>query len=330
MSERNTVLRSLHDVGLAARFRGALMGAVGLKGAVKGQGSTWEAGARAGGAAARRSLQPPRGPLRELRRPLRGQLGQGRPARAAALRRTRHPAVQAAQLRQRGRGDPVRPHRRDRPLLGLLTWAPVSRATWSYGRELAHCRAETAAASLAVALVGRRPGDSQATRHSPPRRGRAAAPLRQPHRQRTTRRTDGRAAERVGRAGPAAGLRRPRRGRPGEPARPGPADQHSPPAAAPPAPDGLPAGTTTPRPGSAGTARHAQSPVRRAGRGPGGRQGRQPGRVPRIRLRPAGTGRSPPHSRTEGLRRISGRTWLSTGRRHGQRAGDRSPNSLGM
>ncbi|GGZ99865.1 hypothetical protein GCM10010371_68950 [Streptomyces subrutilus] len=39
---------------------------------------------------------------------------------------------------------------------------------------------------------------------------------------------------------------------------------------------------------------------------------------------------SPPHSRTEGLRRISGRTWLSTGRRQSQRAGDRSPNSLGM
>jgi len=33
MSERNTVLRSLHDVGLAAWFGGALMGVVGLNGA---------------------------------------------------------------------------------------------------------------------------------------------------------------------------------------------------------------------------------------------------------------------------------------------------------
>ncbi|QIG44972.1 hypothetical protein G5V58_21325 [Nocardioides anomalus] len=33
MSERNTVLRSLHDVGLATWFGGALMGAVGLNGA---------------------------------------------------------------------------------------------------------------------------------------------------------------------------------------------------------------------------------------------------------------------------------------------------------
>lgn len=33
MSERNTVLRSLHDVGLAAWFGGGLMGAVGLNGA---------------------------------------------------------------------------------------------------------------------------------------------------------------------------------------------------------------------------------------------------------------------------------------------------------
>lgn len=33
MSEKNTVIRSLHDVGLAAWFGGALMGAVGLNGA---------------------------------------------------------------------------------------------------------------------------------------------------------------------------------------------------------------------------------------------------------------------------------------------------------
>jgi hypothetical protein len=33
MSERNTVLRSLHDVGLAAWFGGSLMGAVGVNGA---------------------------------------------------------------------------------------------------------------------------------------------------------------------------------------------------------------------------------------------------------------------------------------------------------
>lgn len=33
MSERNTVIRSLHDVGAAAWFGGALMGAVGLNGA---------------------------------------------------------------------------------------------------------------------------------------------------------------------------------------------------------------------------------------------------------------------------------------------------------
>ncbi|MFD3539106.1 hypothetical protein ACFWUQ_06345 [Streptomyces sp. NPDC058662] len=46
MSERNTVLRSLHDVGLAAWFGGSLMGAVGLNGAAKAEGATWEAGAR--------------------------------------------------------------------------------------------------------------------------------------------------------------------------------------------------------------------------------------------------------------------------------------------
>ncbi|MFD7137893.1 hypothetical protein [Streptomyces sp. NPDC059894] len=38
MSERNTVIRSLHDVGLAAWFGGSLMGAVGLNGAAKDEG----------------------------------------------------------------------------------------------------------------------------------------------------------------------------------------------------------------------------------------------------------------------------------------------------
>jgi hypothetical protein len=33
VSTRNTVIRSMHDVGLAAWFGGALMGAVGLNGA---------------------------------------------------------------------------------------------------------------------------------------------------------------------------------------------------------------------------------------------------------------------------------------------------------
>lgn len=46
MSARNTVLRSLHDVGLAAWFGGSLMGAVGLNGAAKAQGNSWEEGAR--------------------------------------------------------------------------------------------------------------------------------------------------------------------------------------------------------------------------------------------------------------------------------------------
>ncbi|WP_405827092.1 MULTISPECIES: hypothetical protein [unclassified Streptomyces] len=46
MSERDTVLRSLHDVGLAAWFGGSLMGAVGLNGAAKAQGGSWEEGAR--------------------------------------------------------------------------------------------------------------------------------------------------------------------------------------------------------------------------------------------------------------------------------------------
>ncbi|MFJ4851546.1 MULTISPECIES: hypothetical protein [unclassified Streptomyces] len=39
MSERHTVLRSLHDVGLAAWFGGSLMGAVGLNGAARAEGS---------------------------------------------------------------------------------------------------------------------------------------------------------------------------------------------------------------------------------------------------------------------------------------------------
>ncbi|MET9936192.1 MULTISPECIES: hypothetical protein [unclassified Streptomyces] len=40
MSERNTLIRSLHDVGLAAWFGGSLMGAVGLNGAAKDEGGT--------------------------------------------------------------------------------------------------------------------------------------------------------------------------------------------------------------------------------------------------------------------------------------------------
>jgi len=36
MSQRNTVMRSLHDIGLAAWFGGSLMGAVGLNGATRG------------------------------------------------------------------------------------------------------------------------------------------------------------------------------------------------------------------------------------------------------------------------------------------------------
>ncbi|MFG2307048.1 hypothetical protein [Actinacidiphila glaucinigra] len=46
MSERNTVLRSLHDLGLAAWFGGSLMGAVGLNGAARAEGSTWESTTR--------------------------------------------------------------------------------------------------------------------------------------------------------------------------------------------------------------------------------------------------------------------------------------------
>ncbi|MFG2358409.1 hypothetical protein [Streptomyces sp. NPDC048521] len=40
MSERNTLIRSLHDVGLAAWFGGSLMGAIGLNGAAKDEGGT--------------------------------------------------------------------------------------------------------------------------------------------------------------------------------------------------------------------------------------------------------------------------------------------------
>lgn len=40
MSERNTALRSAHDLGLAAWFGGSLMGAVGLNGAAASEGRT--------------------------------------------------------------------------------------------------------------------------------------------------------------------------------------------------------------------------------------------------------------------------------------------------
>jgi hypothetical protein len=40
MSERNTAIRSLHDLGLAAWFGGSLMGAVGLNGAAEAEGGT--------------------------------------------------------------------------------------------------------------------------------------------------------------------------------------------------------------------------------------------------------------------------------------------------
>ncbi|MFF5426383.1 MULTISPECIES: hypothetical protein [unclassified Streptomyces] len=40
MSGRNTFIRSLHDVGLAAWFGGSLMGAVGLNGAARDEGGT--------------------------------------------------------------------------------------------------------------------------------------------------------------------------------------------------------------------------------------------------------------------------------------------------
>ncbi|OKK16103.1 hypothetical protein AMK16_25640 [Streptomyces sp. CB00455] len=46
MSERNTVFRSMHDVGLAAWFGGSLMGAVGLNGAAKGHSESWRDNAR--------------------------------------------------------------------------------------------------------------------------------------------------------------------------------------------------------------------------------------------------------------------------------------------
>ncbi|MFJ8806345.1 hypothetical protein [Streptomyces sp. NPDC102490] len=46
MSGRHTVIRSLHDVGLAAWFGGSLMGAVGLNGAAEHEGSTVAARAR--------------------------------------------------------------------------------------------------------------------------------------------------------------------------------------------------------------------------------------------------------------------------------------------
>ncbi|GAB2879419.1 hypothetical protein GCM10027074_54620 [Streptomyces deserti] len=46
MSERNTVMRSLHDLGLAAWFGGSLMGAVGLNGAARAEGGTQATPAR--------------------------------------------------------------------------------------------------------------------------------------------------------------------------------------------------------------------------------------------------------------------------------------------
>ncbi|GGT04519.1 hypothetical protein [Streptomyces chromofuscus] len=46
MSERNTMLRSLHDLGLAAWFGGSLMGAVGLNGAARDEGGTWATSVR--------------------------------------------------------------------------------------------------------------------------------------------------------------------------------------------------------------------------------------------------------------------------------------------
>lgn len=46
MSGRNTWIRSLHDVGLAAWFGGTLMGAVGLNGAARNEGGTDETSAR--------------------------------------------------------------------------------------------------------------------------------------------------------------------------------------------------------------------------------------------------------------------------------------------
>ncbi|MEU0404318.1 hypothetical protein ABZ318_29655 [Streptomyces sp. NPDC006197] len=46
MSERNTLLRSMHDVGLAAWFGGALMGAVALNRAAADETTTWAEQAR--------------------------------------------------------------------------------------------------------------------------------------------------------------------------------------------------------------------------------------------------------------------------------------------
>ncbi|MDQ0846546.1 hypothetical protein QFZ68_006226 [Streptomyces sp. V1I6] len=46
MSQRNTVVRSLHDLGLAAWFGGSLMGAVGLNGAASAEGGQWREAAR--------------------------------------------------------------------------------------------------------------------------------------------------------------------------------------------------------------------------------------------------------------------------------------------
>ncbi|MFE0455063.1 hypothetical protein ACFW2D_28075 [Streptomyces sp. NPDC058914] len=46
MSQRNTVLRSLHDLGLAAWFGGSLMGAVGLNGAGRTEDATQAATVR--------------------------------------------------------------------------------------------------------------------------------------------------------------------------------------------------------------------------------------------------------------------------------------------
>ncbi|MEU1128200.1 hypothetical protein ABZ371_32620 [Streptomyces sp. NPDC005899] len=40
MSERNTLVRSIHDLGLAAWFGGSLMGAVGVNGAAASEGTT--------------------------------------------------------------------------------------------------------------------------------------------------------------------------------------------------------------------------------------------------------------------------------------------------
>ncbi|MFE6199327.1 hypothetical protein [Streptomyces sp. NPDC057838] len=46
MSERNTLIRSLHDLGLAAWFGGSLMGAVGLNGAARDEAATQTAADR--------------------------------------------------------------------------------------------------------------------------------------------------------------------------------------------------------------------------------------------------------------------------------------------